>query len=298
MHVTFRQLKVFEAVARHSSFTRAADELHLTQPAVSMQIKQLEAATGLPLFEQVGKRIFLTDAGRTMQHYSRAIAQQLEEAEQALEELKGVQGGHLRISVASTVNYYATRLLAGFCREHPGVRVSLDVTNRETLLRQLKSNETDIALMGQPPEGLDVVAEPFKDNPLVVIAPPGHRLVRRRKTVPLSELERETFIIREEGSGTRLAMERFFADYGITPSSRIELNSNEAIKQSVEAGLGLGFVSVHTLELELELGRLKILGAEGFPVIRRWYVVHRCGKRLSAAARAYKAFVLEKGGMQ
>ena len=298
MHVTFRQLKVLEAVARHSSFTRAAEELHLTQPAVSMQIKQLESAIGLPLFEQVGKRIFLTDAGRTMRHYSRAMTQQLAEAKDALEELKGNEGGHFKISVASTVNYYATRLLASFCREHPGVRVSLDVTNRETLLRQLDSNETDIALMGQPPEGLDVVAEPFKDNPLVVIASPDHRLVRRRKTVPLSELEGETFIIREEGSGTRLAMERFFAEFGITPSSRIELNSNEALKQSVEAGLGLGFVSVHTLEFELELGRLKILKVEGFPVVRRWYVVHRCGKRLSAAARAYKAFVLKDGNIQ
>jgi DNA-binding transcriptional LysR family regulator len=294
VHITFRQLEIFETVARHSSVTRAAEELHLTQPAVSMQIKQLESAIGLPLFEQVGRRKFLTDAGRTMQHYSRSMTQQLAEAVGVLEELKGIEGGHFKISVATTVNYYATRLLADFCREHPGVRINLDVTNREALLRQLELNETDIVLMGQPPESLDVIAEPFKDNPLVVIAPPDHRFARRRKPVSLSELEAETFITREEGSGTRLAMERSFEEYGISPSSRIELNSNEAVKQGVQAGLGLGFVSAHTLELELETDRLKILKAEGFPIVRRWYVVHRCGKRLSVAALAFKDSVLKK----
>jgi len=296
VHITFRQLQVFETVARHLSVTRAAEELHLTQPAVSMQIKQFESAIGLPLFEQVGRRKFLTHAGHTMRHYSRLMTQQLMEAVEALEELKGIEGGHFKVSVASTVNYYATRILANFCREYPTVRINLDVTNREELLRQLELNETDIVLMGQPPESLDVVAEPFKDNPLVIIAPPGHRLARRRKTVSLAELEGETFITREEGSGTRLAMERSFEDYGISLSSKIELNSNEAIKQSVEAGLGLGFVSAHTLELELELGRLKVLKVEGFPIVRRWYIVHRCGKRLSVAAREFKACVLKGSG--
>ncbi|MFQ6022337.1 MAG: LysR family transcriptional regulator, partial [Acidiferrobacterales bacterium] len=292
-NVTLRQLQVFEAVARHLSFTRAAEELYLTQPAVSMQVKQLEGAIGLPLFEQLGKRIHLTEAGRAMHHYSRVIAKQLREADQVLDELKGVEGGRLKITVATTVNYFATRLLSAFCQRHKGVRVSLDVTNRETLLRQLESNETDIVLMGRPPDDLEVVAEPFMDNPLVVIAPPSHPLARRR-TILLAELEHETFLMREQGSGTRIAMERFFTEKGITPSGSIEMTSNEAIKQSVEAGLGLGLVSAHTIELELEVGRLKVLDVESFPIMRRWYVVHHKGKRLSAAAQAFKNFVLNE----
>lgn len=293
MNVTLRQLQVFEAVARHLSFTRAAEELYLTQPAVSMQVKQLEGAVGLPLFEQLGKRIHLTEAGRAMQRYSRVVAEQLREAQQVIEELKGIEGGRLQITVASTVNYFATRLLSAFCQRYKGVHVSLDVTNRENLLRQLETNETDIVLMGQPPEELDAVAEPFMDNPLVVIAPPDHPLTHRRK-IPLSELRHETFLMRERGSGTRMAMERFFSEKGIKPSSSIEMTSNEAIKQSVEAGLGLGIVSAHTVELELEVERLKILDVESFPIMRRWYVVHRRGKRLSAAATAFKDFVLRE----
>jgi DNA-binding transcriptional LysR family regulator len=293
MNLTLRQLQVFEAVARHLSFTRAAEELYLTQPAVSMQVKQLEGAVGLPLFEQLGKKIHLTEAGQAMHRYSRTIAEQLREAQQLIEELKGIEGGRLRITVATTVNYFATRLLSAFCQRYRGVRVSLDVTNREHLLRQLETNETDIVLMGQPPADLDVVAEPFMDNPLVIIAPPNHALARQRG-IPLKRLQQEIFLMRERGSGTRMAMERFFAEHGITPSSSIEMTSNEAIKQSVEAGLGLGIVSAHTLELELEVGRLKVLDVESFPIMRRWYVVHRRGKRLSAVARAFKDFVLKE----
>jgi LysR family transcriptional regulator, low CO2-responsive transcriptional regulator len=293
MNLTLRQLQVFEAVARHLSFTRAAEELYLTQPAVSMQVKQLEGAVGLPLFEQLGKKIHLTEAGQAMHRYSRTIAEQLREAQQLIEELKGIEGGRLRITVATTVNYFATRLLSAFCQRYKGVRVSLDVTNREHLLRQLETNETDIVLMGQPPADLDVVAEPFMDNPLVIIAPPNHALARQRG-IPLKRLQQEIFLMRERGSGTRMAMERFFAEHGITPSSSIKMTSNEAIKQSVEAGLGLGIVSAHTLELELEVGRLKVLDVESFPIMRRWYVVHRRGKRLSAVARAFKDFVLKE----
>jgi DNA-binding transcriptional LysR family regulator len=293
MNLTLRQLEVFEAVARHLSFTRAAEELYLTQPAVSMQVKQLEGAVGLALYEQLGKKIHLTEAGRAMHRYSRTIAEQLREAQQLIEELKGIEGGRLRITVATTVNYFATRLLSTFCQRYKGVRVSLDVTNREHLLRQLEANETDIALMGQPPGDLDAVAEPFMDNPLVVIAAPNHALARERR-IPLKRLQQETFLMRERGSGTRMAMERFLAEHGITPSSGVEMTSNEAIKQSVEAGLGLGIVSAHTLELELEVGRLKVLDVESFPIMRRWYVVYRKGKRLSAAATAFRQFVLSE----
>jgi DNA-binding transcriptional LysR family regulator len=293
MHLTFRQLQVFESVARQQSFTRAAQELHLSQPAVSMQIKQLESAVGLPLFEQLGKQIHITEAGGVMRHFSRRIAGDLREAEEAIEELKGIEGGRLRIAVATTVNYFAARLLSRFCKQYPGVRVSLDVTNRETVLHQLAENTADIVLMGQPPDGLDVEAEPFMDNPLVVIAAPDHPLISRRR-VPLSALAQETFLIREPGSGTRSAMERFFAAKGIAPRISVEMTSNEAIKQSVEAGLGLGVVSNHTVELECGAGRLAVLNVQSFPIKRKWYVVHRRGKRLSAAANAFRAFVLNE----
>jgi DNA-binding transcriptional LysR family regulator len=293
MHVTLRQLKVFEAVARHLSFTRAAEELYLTQPAVSMQVKQMAQSVGLPLFEQIGKKIHLTEAGREIYDCSRAIARQLSEAEQVVEELKGVKRGRLLVTVASTVNYFASRLLAAFCERHQGVRVSLDVTNRESLLRQLVANETDIVLMGRPPDGLDLVAKTFMDNPLVIIAAPGHRLARK-KSIPLASLKNETFLMRERGSGTRTAMERFFAERGMVLSSSVEMNSNEAIKQSVEAGLGLGVVSIHTVELELEAGRLTTLDVQSFPIMRKWYVVHLKDKRLSPVARAFKDFVLSE----
>lgn len=293
MDITLRQLKVFEAVARHQSFTKAAAALYLTQPAVSMQIKQLESIIGLPLFEQLGKRIYLTEAGRELYRYSRAIAAQLEEAKQVMEELKGIEQGHLLVTVASTVNYFAARLLAAFCRRYPGVRVNLDVTNRQGLLAQLDGNATDIVLMGRPPEGLALNAEPFMSNPLVVIAPPEHSLADQQ-AIPLTRLKGETFLMREPGSGTRIAMERFFSDKGIALASGMEMSSNEAIKQSVEAGLGLGIVSIHTVELELEANRLITLDIECFPILRHWYVVHRQGKRLPRVARTFKDFVLSE----
>jgi DNA-binding transcriptional LysR family regulator len=293
MHLTLRQLKVFEAVARNGSFTRAAEELHLTQPAVSMQIKQLEDSAGLPLFEQLGKKIYLTQAGEEMNHYCRSIAQQLEEVDRVMEELKGVKRGRLVIAMASTANYFAPRLLATFNQRYPKVSISLDVTNREGLLDHLDANNIDLVIMGRPPEGLDLVAEPFTENPLVVIAPPDHPLVKTQK-IPLEWLQQETFVVREQGSGTRTAMERFFAEKKVRLSTGMEMSSNEAIKQAVQAGLGLGLVSIHTLQLELETHRLAVLDVEYFPIMRHWYVVHRQGKRLSPAAQLFKGFVLKE----
>ncbi len=293
MNVTFRQLKVFEAVARHLSYTLAARELHLSQPAVSMQIKQLEENTGIALFEQLGKQTYLTEAGREMYHYSRAIAKQLEEASEVLEHLKGIQRGRLDISVASTANYFATRLLAAFARRYPGTSFSLDVTNRETLLQQLQENEKDMVIMGKPPEGMELVAEDFMDNPLVVVAPPDHPLAGKIG-IPLDRLQNETFVVREPGSGTFIAMERFFAEHSVSLSTGMQMTSNEAIKQAVEAGLGLGIVSIHTLELELEARRLVVLDVQTFPILRHWYVVHRKGKRLSPVAQAFRGFVLDE----
>jgi DNA-binding transcriptional LysR family regulator len=295
VHITLRQLSVFHAVARHRSFTRAAEELHLSQPAVSMQVKQLEENVGLPLFEHLGKKIYLTEAGSEMFRCSRAIAQQLAETEESIAELKGVERGQLAVAVASTVNYFAPRLLAGFSQRYPGVRISLSVTNREGLLKRLDGNETDVVLMGQPPAQRELVAEPFMLNPLVVIAPPDHPLTRAQG-IPLTRLQTETFLLRERGSGTRIAMERFFAEEGISPYTGMEMNTNEAIKQGVEAGLGLGIVSLHTVALELEMRRLAVLHVEAFPIERQWYVVHRQGKRLSRAAQAFRSYVLSEAG--
>ena len=293
MNVTFRQLRVFEAVAGCLSYTQAAQELHLSQPAVSMQIKQLEENVGLPLFEKMGRQIYLTEAGREMHHYCRSIAGQLRELEEVLEHIKGIQRGRLDISVASTANYFATRLLAAFSRKYEGTTFSLDVTNRETLLRQLELNEKDLVIMGKPPEDRDLDATVFMDNPLVVIAAPDHPLVAE-KELALKALQKETFVVRESGSGTRIAMQRFFGEHDVSLSTGMEMTSNEAIKQAVEAGLGLGIVSIHTLELELEARRLVVLNVREFPILRHWYVVQRRGKRLSPVAQAFKDFVINE----
>ena len=293
MNITFRQLKVFNAVARHLSFTRAAEELHLSQPAVSMQVKQLESQLDIPLFEQLGKKIYLTEAGREVHHYSRTIAQQLDELETVLNGLKGIEQGRLRISVATTANYFAPHLLASFCQRFPGVNVSLDVTNRQTLLNQLNENEVDMVIMGQPPGEIELEAGAFMDNPLVVIAPPDHRLAGMAN-VPFNELEKEVFLVREQGSGTRSAMERFFVQHDIQLKTGMEVSSDEAIKQSVQAGLGLGIMSSHAVEMEVLIGRLVTLDIQEFPIMRHWYIVHRKGKRLSAVAAAFKEFLLQE----
>lgn len=290
MHLTLRQLRVFEAVARHLNYTRAAQELFLTQPAVSMQVKQLEDQLGVALFEQLGKRIHLTEAGQEVLGYARTVTQQLDELEAVLNRMKGLSGGKLRISVATTANYFIPTLLGTFSRRYPDVTVSLDVTNRETLLRQLAENAVDLVIMGQPPAELDVEAQAFMENPLVVVAPPDHPLARQ-KGIPLKRLQEEVFLVREPGSGTRSAMERFFAERGMRLKTGMEVGSNEAIKQSVQAGLGLGLLSRATIEQELALKRLVVLGIEDFPIMRHWYVVHRRGKRLSAPAEAFKQFV-------
>jgi len=291
MHLTFRQLKVFEAVARHLSFTRAAEELHLTQPAVSMQISQLEGNIGLPVFEKLGKKVFLTEAGHELFRTSRAISQLLVEAEACLEDLKGVKGGHLRIAVASTANYFCSRLLATFSNRIENLTVSLDVTNREGLLRQLDHNDVDLVIMGRPPDEMDLVAEAFLDNPLVIIAAPDHPLVGR-KSIPLSDIRDETFVVRERESGTRIAVERFFSEQDVQLKTGMEMRSNEAVQQAVQAGLGLGIVSIHTLALELETRQLAILDVELFPIMRQWFIVCRKGKRLSPVAQAFHDFVL------
>ena len=295
MNVTFRQLRLLEAVARNSSFTRASEELHLTQPAVSTQIKQLEEEVGLPLFEQMGKKIFLTEAGREVYAFSRNIAQQFRDIESVLDEMKGVTRGTLSLTVTSTGKYFAPYLLAEFIKHHPGTQVHLEVTNREELVTQLQENIPDMAIMGTPRGNMDLTAQAFMQNPLVIIARPDHPLAQMSR-IPLSRLEEETFILRERGSGTRNAVERFFGDRNVTLNTSMEMSRNEAIKHAVMAGLGLGIVSLHTLEFELALNRIAILSVEGFPIMKEWYLVHRNGKRLSPIAQAFHEFVLNDAG--
>lgn len=290
-HVTLRQFKVFEAVARHLSFSRAAEELHLTQPAVSMQVKQLEEQAGLPLTEMVGKKVFLTEAGEEIARHARRIAQQLREAAEALDAIKGVRGGRLSIGVISTAKYFAPRLLAEFRRRHPGIALDLRVNNRETVVRQLADNEIDLAIMGQPPQEFTTIAEAFADHPLVIVAAPDHPLATETKVTP-AQLAGESFLIREPGSGTRATMERYFADAGIAPAQVLEMVGNETIKQAVMAGLGLAFISAHSVSLECEVGRLVRLPVAGTPVIRRWFVVHRADKELLPVAETFRIFLL------
>ena len=288
--ITLRQLDILEAVARCGSFSRASTEMHLTQPAVSMQIKQLEDSLGMPLFEHIGKRIYLTEAGREALAASRAINHELANLEHALADLQGMKGGSLTVSVASSASYLAARLIAAFRQKLPDVHVSLNAVNRETLLQHLAENSVDLVLMGRPPEGHDLEAQPFLDNPLVVIASPDHPLAGI-KNITLQRLSEEPFLGREPGSGTRIAVEKFFEANGLTLTVAMEMNKNEAIKQAVEAGLGVGVVSLHG---ELAKRNLCMLDVQGFPLWRQWYLVQRHGKRLSPSAQAFAQFVLSE----
>ena len=293
-NATLRQLKVFEAVARHLSYSRAAEELHLTQPAVSIQVKQLEQHAGLPLFEQLGKKIYLTPAGDEMLHYSRSIIQQFREADEALSALKGIRGGQLNIAVISAGDYFFPRLLAEFCRRHEDVSVRLAAHNREEVLHQLAENATDLAILLRPPGTPDAVAEPFAPQPQVIVAAPDHPLVRKRR-IPLRILAQEKFIVRERGSDTRNSMDEAFAERHFRPDIKMEIKSFETIKQAIMAGMGVSFLSTHTISLELQVGRLAVLDVEGFPVMHNWHVVHRRNKRLPPVAAAFKAFLLAEG---
>jgi len=293
-HASLRRLQVFEAVARLQSFSRAAAELHLTQPAISMQVQQLEAEVGLPLVEPMGRRLDLTPAGREIVACARALAQRLREADEILAAMKGAGGGELSISTVSTAKYHVPMLLAEFRRRHPEVRVRLSVSNREQVVRDLTDNSVDLAIMGTPPRGLDTVAVPFARHPIAIIAAPGHAL-SRRKRLSLAQLSGETFLIRERGSGTRNAMERVFRERRFHPRETIEMSSNETIKQAVMAGMGVSFLSLHTVGLEVAARRLVVLAVAGTPVMRDWYVIHRERKRLSPVAGAFKTFLIERG---
>ena len=293
-HVTQRQLRAFEAVARNRSFSRAAEEMHLTQPAVSTLIKQLEAHAGLALFEQLGKKIYLTTAGTEMLRHARAIIAQLREAEDAMAQLKGICGGTLNIAVISAGDYFFPRLLAEFQRRNAGVTLNLAVFNRAELLHQLASNLTDLAVMVRPPEELDTINESFAPHPYVVVASPDHALAGRRR-IPISILAQEPFVMRERGSDTWNSMREAFGTQFGKLRIAMEIQSTETIKQAVIAGLGIAFLSAHTISMERRLGQLVVLDVVGFPARFDWFVVHRRNKRLPAVAQAFKSFLLSDG---
>jgi LysR family transcriptional regulator, low CO2-responsive transcriptional regulator len=287
---TLHQLKVFEAAARHSSFTRAAEELFLTQPTVSMQIKQLTKSVGLPLFEQVGKRLYLTEAGRELSLTCRQIFETIAQFEMKVADLKGLKQGQLRLAVITTAKYFVPRLLGRFCQLYPGIDISLQVTNHEGILDRMSSNLDDLYIMSQLPENTDVTFEPFLENPLVVFAPINHPL-SQEKNIPIERLADEPFIMREPGSGTRRAVQSLFDQHGIKVKVKLELGSNEAIKQAILGGLGISVLSRHTLLTDtLEFS---LLDVQHFPIPRNWYMVYPSGKQLSIVARAYYEYLLD-----
>ena len=292
--VTIRQLQIFSTAASRLSFARAAEQLHLTQAAVSLQIKQLEDLAGLALFERRGRGVALTDAGEHMLRYALRILDALRDADAAISALKGLRGGRIALGAVSTAKYFAPALIARFRDRHPAVRVALSVNNREVIVRDLERNAIDLAIMGTPPQRFETQSVPFADNPLVLIAAPGHPRARER-SIPLEALAGERFLVREQGSGTRSSMERFFGERGFTPRIDSVMNSNETIKQAVMAGMGVAFISCHAIGLELGTGRLVVLDVQGLPLVRRWYVVQRAGRFVSPATAAFVQFVVDNG---
>ncbi len=291
--ITFRQLEIFNSVARHLSYTRASEELHLSQPAVSMQVKQMEHLIDAALTEKIGKKLYLTEIGQLFFDYSTQVMASKASMEESLEALKGTETGHLRLAVPETANQFVTLLLAQFRRKHPGISFELLIHNREGLLKCLKHNLADLIIMGQTPEDLELTTESFMNNPLVIIAPPNHRL-SLKKDIKLEDLTEVEFVVREEGSGTRIAMQKFFEAKGIQLKTSMEMPNNEAIKQAVAAGLGFGIVSLHTLQQELTLKQLEVLRVEEMPIMRVWYLVHQRQKLLTPAMSIFRNFVILK----
>ncbi|MCC7122188.1 MAG: LysR family transcriptional regulator [Gammaproteobacteria bacterium] len=292
-NVSMRQIQIFVEVAKRQSFVRTAEALHLTPPAVTMQIKELEHAVELPLFDRRGRSVSLTTAGEYFLVYAKRVLSTLKDAEDAMARLRRTETGVLVIGLVSTAKYFVPRLLAAFRREHPGIELRLQVSgNRAQLVTLLQENAIDLAVMGRPPKELATRAEPFAAHPLVFVAPPGQLLLKDDRPL-LAELEAQPFIVREPGSGTRRALEDYLRAQQLTPRVTMEMSSNETIKQAVMAGMGVSFLSLHTLGLELQSGLLRLLDLPGTPIMRTWNLVHLQSKVLSPAAEAFRYFVLE-----
>ncbi len=293
-NITLRQLRVFVAAARHLNFGKAAKDLHLTPPAISMQIRDLELLVGLPLFERSGKSVSLTMTGEYLLVYARRMLSTLKDAEDALARFRGLQSGRLTIGMVSTAKYFVPRLLKLFREEHPHIEARLVVGNREQLVTQMQRNDLDLAIMGRPPREIATRAEPFAAHPLGIVCAPDHPLMLGEQS-PANALSNYGFIIRESGSGTRAAMEEYLREYRVDVRTEMELASNETIKQAVMSGMGISFLSLHSIGLELRAGMMGVPDVEGLPLLRRWHVVNTSSKMLSPSAEAFRYFVLEHG---
>ncbi len=291
-HTTFRQLQIFESIFRLGSFTRAAEELFLTQPTLSMQIKKLTEAVGMPLFEHVGRNVEPTEAGKELYHACRQVFDVLSNLEMKIADLQGLKQGRLRIGVVTTAKYLAPELLGEFSQVYPGIELALKVTNRERTIERMYANEDDLYIMGQAPKSeLEVASYRIAPNPLVVMAPRDHPLVEKKR-ISLKRIAEEPFIVREPGSGIRDVTFKRFEEKGLRPNGRMELGSNEAIKHAIVAGLGISVLSLHSLTLEGNQGPVAILNVEGFPIMRSWFLVHPKSKELSLAAQAFLDFAI------
>ena len=293
-NATLRQLRVFESAARHLSLTRAAEELHLTPPAVSIQIRQLESHAGAALFERAGRGLKLTQAGGEVLARAREILAHIRGAEEAVAGLASLDRGLLDVGVINAGDYFFPWLVAEFRKSHPGMRVRITVGNRDDLLQRLTRHELDLAVMSHPPSLEGFALEAFAPHPHVIVAAPGHPLLGKRG-VALERVAREPLITREAGSATRLAMEQAFAEAGVVPRIEMEISSNETIKQAVAAGFGVGFLSAHAVQQEIALGRLAVVAVRGFPVMRQWYVVQLRDRRLPPITEAFQRFVVREG---
>lgn len=292
MNISFRQLRLFSALAETGSVTAAARLMHVTQPTASMQLKEISNNVGLPLFEVVGKKIYLTEAGKSLALTAQSISQEWENFDQTISSIKGLKTGALKISVVSTAKYFIPRLVGSFCADYPGVEIALEVLNRDAVISRLERNLDDMAIMSQPPAHLDIQDEVFLENPLVCIAPKGHPLAGKK--LKLKDLAGEYFVMREIGSGTRMSCELFFKQQKITPKIRLTLGSNEAIKHAVGSGLGLSIVSIHSLT-EFDLKEMvSILTVADFPIKSQWHIVSLKGKKLSPIAKIFHDHLLEK----
>jgi DNA-binding transcriptional LysR family regulator len=291
--VTIRQLEVLDAMSQEGSVTAAAGALHLTQPAVSMQLRQLEDQLEISLFEPVGRGLQITEPGRELAALAKDLLMRIDDFTRAAHELRGVRRGRVRLGVVSTAKYFAPRLLAQFLKSHPGLELKLNVYNRQNIIDELQGYAIDLGIMGRPPEGAELVGTPFAPNPLAIVAAPAHRLSLRNQLSP-EDLEGEPFIVRETGSGTRIAMDRFFADSGVTIRPVMETDSNETIKQAVMAGIGIAMLSLHTVRLELAAGRLVTLRVAGLPLRRQWFVVHSRLRQLTPAAEEFLQYLLRE----
>ena len=291
-NISIRQMLIFNAAVKAASFTRAADVLKMSQPAVSMQMQRLEKSIQSPLFERHGNNLYLTTVGYAFHEHSKCIMLQYQNMQASMSEIKNVHEGSITISAATTANHFISHMLAGFSQHNENISFTLDITNRESLVKQLTDYVPDFVVMGEPPPNMELESEEIMENPLVMIASPTHHLARV-SNIPIKDVSNEVIVVREKGSGTRAAIKRHFDSNRCQFESSFEMGSNEAVKHAVVAGLGLGIVSLHTIKMELESKNLVILDIENLPIRRCWHIVTRKGKHLSPAAKAFREHIMQ-----